>query len=231
MARAGIRKIDEIVGPDGTKHPIHCNLETGVFTVKILDGDKRTLERFDGKDLEKVRADATEWIRGNTELDWKPILVIRSERGARWEAYKGSERSIDLEYERVFRATRKDKSFVYKEFDKPPDPKWPAHFIEADDDEVDGVPGKEIRRSWGDDSKILDYTPERWSALRMISVMIRTLNERIHGLIEAGTFEGLLETLAQNGTGLLLEAPKPQVDGKQDGKQDGKKDKKEKAHA
>lgn len=228
MARAGIRKIDEIVGPDGSRHPIQCNLGTGVFIVKILDGNKTVLQRFDGKDLEKVRADATEWIRGNVALEWLPILVISSERGC-WnnsDNYEGSEGSIDLDYERYFRAIRKDGGVVYKEFAKPLDPKDPTHhLVHARKDDMDCVPGKEVRCLWGDESKVLEYTQERWSALRMISVMIRSLNERIHGLIEGGTFDAFLLTLVKKGAGMLLEGPK------EGAKEAQKKEQKEKAHA
>jgi len=204
----GIRKIDEIAGPDGTLHPIRCDLATGKFSIVFADASGVTVHRIDGKDLEKVREEAVAWLKETSTLKWEPVILMRcGYNRSSWQTYVGSEKSIDLEYTRYFRAARKNGEAIWKEFAKSPSPSYPDIFNEADDDDVEGVPGKDCRAGWISESKVIPYTPARWSSLRTISVMIKTLNERIHGLVEGDKMEALLESIAAKGAPALLFAP------------------------
>lgn len=208
MKKPGVRKIDEIVAVDGTKHPIRCDLGTGMFSVVFSDASGQTVHRISGKDLEQVRAEAVAWLKETSTLKWQAVILLRCGYSrSSWQTYVGSEKSIDLEYTRYFRAVRTDGEAIWKEFAKQPSPSYPNAFNEAEDDDVEGVPGKDCRGAWASESKLIQYTAERWSSLRTISVMIKTLNERIYSLVDGDKMEALLESIAAKGAPALLFAP------------------------
>lgn len=217
MARTerGYKKIDEIVWEDGTKYPITVSKETGEFRVQIPDPESeyRNLASFSGKDLQEIRDQAIAWLKDNQELDWEAVIIIRGAEkigGIRHaEEYK-----INLDYKRYYRAKRKNGAYLWKEFagDK--------HLNEADKEEVKGQPGRPCSEpygfiaaisdpeKYGSDCLALPYSPERWSALRTISLLIKQLNERINALLDQGKLDDMLLSIAQRGAQALLPAPK-----------------------
>jgi len=203
----GWRKIDEIEGPNREKIEIRCNLASGVFMAEIPDPNnprRSSLEKFEGKNLEKVKADAIGWLKGNEKVVWEAIIILRG--ATKWRGVRdASDSSLDLHYGRFFRAKRPDGDYLWKDFKEKDNGKKDS------DDEVEGVPGElnKFAPHTGEDSLVLPYTPERWSALRMISLLIKQLNERINALFDQGGLDNMLTTIADRGArALLLPAPK-----------------------
>lgn len=218
MARGekGYKKFDEIVWEDGAKYPILVNKETGEFRVQFPDptSEYRNLASFSGKDLQEVRDQAIAWLKDNQELDWEGVIIIRG--ADKVGGYRhASEESVNLSYKRYFRAKRKNNSYLWKEFAKAGDN---PHHNEADKDDVEGQPGKPCGEPYGvlssavdpknSDTLVLPYSPERWSALRTISLLIKNLNERINTLLDQGKLDDMLLSIAQRGAQALLPGPK-----------------------
>lgn len=206
MARStrGWRKFDEIPWEDGAKYVIRCSTETGEFMVEIPDptSDYRSLAKFVDKDLNKVKEEAVAWLKDNSTLSWEAVIIIKGgEKNPLGRMYV-SEDSLSLKYDRYYRAKRKDGSYLWKEYAKD------KHQNSADDDDVKGMPGRAMREPSIHERVVLPYTPERWSALRMISLIITQINERINALIDQGKFDDMLTTIAQRGAALLLPGPK-----------------------
>lgn len=200
----GWRKFDEIPWEDGTKHVIKCSTETGEFMIEIEDpgGGWQSLAKFKDKDLNKVKEEAIAWLKDNSTLSWEAIIIIKGgEKNPLGRMYV-SEESLSLRYDRYFRAKRRDGSYLWKEYAKD------KHQNSADDDDVTGMPGRSLREPNTHERVVLPYTPERWSALRMISLIITQINERINALIDQGKFDDMLSTIAQRGASLLLPGPK-----------------------
>jgi len=221
MARMerGYKKIDEIVWEDGTKYTIAVNKENGEFRVEIPDheSDYRTLAVFRGNDLQQVRDETLAWLRDNAVLDWEAVIIIRGSESIGGYRH-ASEETINLNYKRYYRAKRKDGTYLWKEFAKAGD----THLNTAESDEVKGQPGRPCGQPFGfvsevvaaveprraKDSLLLPYTPERWSALRTISLLIKSLNERVNALLDQGKLDEMLLSIAQRGAQALLPAPK-----------------------
>jgi hypothetical protein len=198
----GWRKFDEISCEDGAKVPIRCNTETGEFMAEIPNPEypSQSLAKFSGKDLNKVKAEAVAWLKDNATLQWEAIIVVNG--ASRWKGVReSSDNSLNLHYRRAYRAKRRDGSFLWKEFSLDGE-------NESDDDEVKGKPGRTTSGPGiGEDSVVLPYTSERWSALRMISLLIKHINERLHALLDQGKLDDLLLSIAQRGAMALLPAP------------------------
>lgn len=199
----GWRKFDEIACEDGTKLSVRCSTETGEFMVEIPDptSHHRPLATFKSKDLNRVKEQAVRWLKENATLTWEAIIIIRG--ASRWNGKReSSDDTLNLRYLRSYRAKRPDGEYLWKEFSVDGED-------EAQDDEVNGKPGRTTRGHGVDeDSLVLPYTVERWSSLRMISLLVKQLNERIHALLDQKKFDDLLGSIAQRGTSALLPAPK-----------------------
>lgn len=196
MRQHGIRKIETIVAEDGSKHDIKLHMETGTFSIAIHEeGNYQSAVRFDGT-LEEVRSKAKAWLKDNTNLKFEPMLWIKSGEDNSWQ--KASDSHIDLEYKRYFKAVRPDGSTLWKEF-------RPVYTEGGREDAVNGEPGNPTRGPWTDKTAILlPYTPERWSALRMIGLMVRQLNERMAKLVKDGKFDDALKNIASQGMLALM---------------------------
>jgi hypothetical protein len=199
----GWRKFDEIPWEDGTKHIIRCSTETGEFMVEIEDPDGgwQSLAKFQDKDLNTVKEQTVAWLKDNSTLSWEAIIVVKGGEKNLGRMFS-SEDSLSLKYDRYFRAKRKDGSYLWKEYAKD------KYKNSADKDDVTGMPGRPMREPPFHERVVLPYTAERWSALRMISLIIKQMNERINALIDQGKFDDMLLTIAQRGAALLLSGPK-----------------------
>jgi len=166
-------KVGKVQGPDG-HYDIRFNTKTATFSVGLPG---KTVE---GKDFEKLKADAEAWLSGSRDLDWSPVIAVKI------EDYLGSDRSIVLGFERYFRAERQDEIY------------WKYFHTKGDmKSEAKGTPG-ENSRGPDHDAQILEYSPERWKAIRAFGDLLESLNARLRS--EFGKdFTKFLDSVVEHG--------------------------------
>ncbi len=199
MSRGGF-KFDEIKAEDGTKIPIKLDKDSGVFSIEVSKG-----ERIQGTELDDVKRRALAWLAENRALDWKPRIAIAFEGRSGWRAGH----SISLEYARGFVAVDARGSGTAAAWDE---------IAETDEErelnKLDTLRGKPGRRDsdWkfraGENRVVLEYTPERWSALRLITRAIESIEEKLQAFLSEEKAAATLAAIAQAGVANLLAGPK-----------------------
>lgn len=204
MARRGVVKVDQFEWR-GVIYPISLNKETGEFSAHIPNPDEsqgtRYLESFRGE-LPTVKAQLAKYLKESDgkDLEWEPVILIKRDKRESWEIGRRGQNSLDLSYDRGFKAKTMSGKMIWREFGT------------NDDDEV--VPKM---REYNSDPPYyrvnaveLAYTPERWSSLRLITETMKAMNERLQAILEGGTDEVLkmLTGISEKGAQLLLPAPK-----------------------
>lgn len=216
MSDRGWRKFDELKGEDGTKCLIRVNHESGEFRATVRpQGEQdtsysRPVFDFRAKTLEEVKEAAQKYLADTLKLEWRPMIVIfePSKRG-RWETEKGpDENHVSLRYERYFVAIRVDGSRIWKD--------WKAVYSEEDKkravdrmETLVGEPGYATDRENYAYTQLIDYTPARWSALRLMSHAIRELNRKLDHEFLGKDLNGFLEAVAERGNMMFLPGPTP----------------------
>lgn len=191
--------------PNNERFQVVLDVSSGEFRIELTGHD----HLIKADTLEKVRADALAWLRGNANLDMKPVIVVQISDPILSHA-GDNEESLMLSYERCFLGIRKDKEKIWK--------KWQntGEIPEDGDSWLDCVEGKPSTTSEyisnESTSKILPYTVEKWKALRKISKLIRTMNTRLVELFEGKDFEGFLLDLYKRDMVFGLPAPKAKAE-------------------
>lgn len=180
---------------------VTLNISSGEFCIN-LKGHDHTVK---AETLEKVKADAKEWLRGNANLEMKPVILVRM--GDPVLSYaRDNEKSLMLNYDRCFVGVRHDKKKIWKKWENtgeiPEDgDSW--------DDCVEGKPSSQAEFPWNEErSKILPYTVEKWVALRKISKLIKAMNTRLDEIVESKNLEGFLMDIYKKEIPIGLPAPK-----------------------
>jgi hypothetical protein len=191
-------------------YQIYLNKKTGEFTIEISPE-----HAVSGKDLETVRKEATAFIESLHKLEFKPVIYI--EHSHDFGTLKPSDDRLDFEYKRYFRAVDRTGKAIWRRFQEEGD-------IPEDDsdnnwlDALEGKPGEvmfEPSGSSGDKTVILDYTPERWKALRRISKAMMVLNRRLEEIVKPKVIETFLDDITKRGLSGLLAGPAPYAKGKE----------------
>jgi hypothetical protein len=192
-------KFDELDCPDGSKLPIKLNREGGEFFIEIEGEDS-----FRGKDLEDVKRRTLAWLNENRALKWKPMISIEfDERSAGFR----SGHKINLEYHRAFVATDSKGKTIVSYFDEitPPGDNETERA-----DLLEGNPGRrdsDWRYRPDEGRVVLDYTPERWSALRLITRAIEDIEAKLRVFLAPKKAEETLGAIAAAGVAKLLGGP------------------------
>lgn len=205
--RKGMRKTGKVVDHfewhiSNEKFQVTLDTDTGEFRI-ILTGHDHIAR---GYTLEKVKADAIDWLKGNANLGMKPVIVIRMSEQRVAHAHD-NEHELMLRYERYFLGIRKDKVKVWKAWEDT------GEIPEGDGNGwLDCLEGKASNQSDSpfdeDRSKIIPYTPEKWKALRKISKLIRALNIRLDEIVRSRNLEGFLIDIYKKEMVFGLPAPK-----------------------
>lgn len=203
MAQRGVIKIEEFKWRDKV-FPIMLNKETGEFSVHIPNPDKEAgsyatpLETFRGELLE-VKEKLEKYLRESDgkDLKWEAVILISSHEPPHWE--KKAHR-IDLEYVRGFIAKTSSGKSLWRRFDTNN-----KDDIEQKMDNYNSDPPY----FWASAIR-LDYTPERWSSLRLITESIEVMNEKLQEILHGGADKvaHMLHGIAEKGAQMLLPAPK-----------------------
>lgn len=190
MNRTGRRKAKpvEVYKHRGMEVDIVLNHQTGMFLAELpFDGnskDERNPDHsFGGQDcysdesLVDLRIKLERAIDARLNSTFKPAIYVET---------LGENDSLSLEYHRVYEAPKPGGGLLIRQFI--------AKGAMAEgylEDEVDGSPGAYCYRRT-DGVTRLDYSPEKWKALRKLSEMLEKLREKINE--EIGN-TGRLETL------------------------------------
>jgi hypothetical protein len=198
LRQAGVRKIDTMT-IEGEPFDIYCDLNSGEFRIEVDH------EVFRGKSLPNVKAKAVVRITERNGGQWKPVILVR---GREFYSDEREECELMLSYNRMFRAVQANSENVY----------WKPWYCTSkdgasvgnDEDCVTGTPGPDCCRTPMDlgSSTVLDYTPEKWLALRSISKAMRELNLRIGEMIKPNRCEAFLAGVAHGDSLRLLMPPK-----------------------
>ncbi len=205
MARAGVVKVDKLEWR-GVVYHIYLDKETGQFSAHIPDPDNSRcpLESFYG-DLPTVKKQIEKYLKeaDGKDLKWEPVILIKREKRESWEIGRRGENSLDLMYDRGFRAKTISGKLLWREF------------LETNPDDKNDVDVKMREYNteppyWKTNAVELAYTPERWSSLRLITETMKLMNERLQAILNSGADEvaHMLTGVATKGAGLLLPAPK-----------------------
>jgi hypothetical protein len=206
--RQGVVIIDTIKRHD-QEIPIRLDKESGEFQVEVGG------HSFCGKDLGQVRQQAIDLLDETNVISFEPVIVV-----AYVESNTGhgpDEESIEFQYERYYRGKMKSgkefwKTFVAKneidDEDHVEGQRWK--------DVVGGRPGEATSVPWilrETANDVMEYTPERWTALRQVSRAVAEINRRLHQIVKEGRTEDFLANISRHGTaGLLLMSPEKAKD-------------------
>lgn len=205
MARRGVVIVDQFEWR-GVIYPIKLHKESGDFSANIPNPDEsqgtRYLESFRG-DLPTVKSQLEKYLKeaDGKDLKWEPVILIKVDQRERWEMGRHGQNSLDLTYDRGFRAKTISGKLLWREFN-----------VGNDDDNV------EVKiREYNSDAPYyrttaveLAYTPERWSSLRLITKTMEIMNERLQAILQGGADEvaKMLTGISEKGAQMLLPAPK-----------------------
>lgn len=187
------------------KFQVTLDIGSGEFRINLTGHDHIVT----GETLEKVKADAKEWLNANADLEMKPMIVIRMSDPVVAHA-RDNEQALMLHYDRCFMGIRKDKQKIWK--------KWhnTGSIPEDGDSWLDCLEGKASSQSeslWDEaNSKIVPYTNEKWLALRKISKMIRVMNTRLEEIVGSKNLEGFLLDIYKKEMPIGLPAPKAKAE-------------------
>lgn len=182
MNKTGRRKKKpvEVFEHRGMKVEIALNHQTGSFLAELPFDQNSVDERnpnssFGGsdnyinRDLLELRQQLMKAIDARLDSQFKPAIYVES----LGERHSGS---MNLEYHRVFEAPKPGgDGMLIRQFI--------ANGAVAEGflpDEVDGKPGAYCYRRTGEGVTRLDYSPEKWMALRKLSEMLEKLREKIN---------------------------------------------------
>ena len=191
----GVRKIDTFE-VDGVTLEVHCEMETGKFRIEV---DNKV---FEGSNLSDVRTKATTYVSEKKRADFKPVILVQAHGG-----FDNDEDRLVLRYERFFRANGDNEGKTL----------WKAWNFEGerkgkDADRTDGKPSYNLINfpGWRSDATFIEYTPERWLALRSISKAMAELNKRLKEAIKPNKCEEFLASIHQRGVERLMAPEKKQ---------------------
>jgi hypothetical protein len=184
------------------KFQVTLDTDSGEFRINLTNHD----HIVKGTTLEGVKTEAKDWLKGNAELEMKPVIVVRMS-SARVSNASGNEEELMLKYERYFLGIRKDKVKVWKAWQDT------GEIPEGDgntwSDCLEGKPSNQSDSPWDEDSsKIIPYTVEKWKALRKISKLIRAMNIRLEEIVGSKELEGFLLDVYKKEMVFGLPAPK-----------------------
>lgn len=190
--RPGQIALDDICLEGGIVVKVHLNKETGVFHARydeIWKGENiehHGGESWEGKDLEKIRADVRKWALEEKALKWEPMIAVGPENGF---GMHNARSVLGQKFERLMRAKKhKGESYEWRSwaYNKPDD----GGFIYDKDLEVYPPSGSTSEPSTFRDGDIppvvMEYTPERWLALLQLVEMEKALRTKLLELVEGG---------------------------------------------
>lgn len=184
------------------KFQVTLDIDTGKFRINLTNHD----HIVEGDALEKVKAEAKDWLKGNAGIEMKPVIVIRMDERNVAHAHDNEE-ALLLKYERCFLGIRKDKGKVWKNFDTTGD--IPEGDGNGWDDCLEGKASNQSYNIWDEaHSKVIPYTVEKWKALRKISKLIRAMNIRLEEIVCGNDLEGFLLDVYRKEMVFGLPAPK-----------------------
>ena len=217
--RPGQIALDDIKLEGGIVVHVRLNKESGIFYADYMEtyeGENQThhdTKSWEGKDLEKIRAEVREWAANEKALKWEPVIAVGPK-----DSFGLSQGTTVLgqTFQRLLRG-KKHKGGGYEwrywAFSKPAkNGETHTGFVYDKDLEVYPPAGKTHEPSAFRDGDvnpvILEYTPERWLALLQLVEMEKALKEKLNDLVVAG--EGKLAGFLANvpKIGLLGLAPK-----------------------
>ena len=142
--RRGFKQFEKFKYEDGSEHLILFESETSLFHCNV-EG-----QNMHDSDLNKLKGMVIDKLDLTRSLNWEPLITTEARK---WNDY-------ELDFERIFRASKADGSVVYKD--------W-AGTYDKDKQEWDdekGEPGRD--KSLSDEAEIFPYTNELWKALGKI---------------------------------------------------------------
>lgn len=185
----GMMTIEEVKLEGGITIPITLIKESGIFFAEhfqTFEGENITHndhERWEDKDLDKVRAKIKAWHLEKVKLKWEPIIVL-------WPGGTGFHNSVNKVlgsgFERMMRAKKLSsdsyewRSWAYK---KPNSDFLYDHDLEVY--EPSGTTGEPHGWQNEPDPVILAYTPARWTSLLQLRKMEEALRDRLEEILKA----------------------------------------------
>jgi hypothetical protein len=158
-----------------------------------------------------VRQQAIDLLDETNVITFKPVIVV-----AYVESNTGhgpDEEDIEFKYERYYRGKMKSGKEVWTTFVAKNDTDDEDDTTEARKwaDVVGGRPGEATSVPWilrEEANDVIEYTPERWTALRQVSRAVAEINRRLLQIVKEGRTEDFLANIGRHGTaGLLLMSP------------------------
>lgn len=199
MAQRGVVKVDQYEWR-GIVYPIMLHKGSGEFSVNVKNPDGEILESFQG-DLPTVKEKLEKYLKeaDGKDLKWEPRIIIKCDKKESWEYGRRGQNSLDLDYTRGFRAKTMSGKLLWREF-----------IGEEDDVELNMRQYNSDPPYYRTDAIDLEYTPERWSSLRLITETMKAMNERLQAILQGGADEvsKMLHGISEKGAQLLLPAPK-----------------------
>jgi hypothetical protein len=200
--RPGWIALDDIELEGGVVVRVQLDKEKGVFHARYEEVHKgedceyHSGKTWEGKDLEKIRADVSEWHRAMNQLKWEPVIVIQ-ECG-----HSNQKAVLDQGFTRMMRARKmngKGYEWRYWPVTKPEEKEEGGQRIGSgsfvNDHDLDvyppGAMSSEPFTTRSDETPpvILEYTPERWTALLTLVEMEKALHARFREIVEHGAEE------------------------------------------
>lgn len=198
-------KLDDIKLEGGIIVKVHLVKETGIFHATYFRryeterGWESENKSWEGKDLDKIRADIAKWAKEEKALKWEPVISVSS--NDEWHS-GGKHKVLGQEFERLMRAPKlKGEGFEWRNWaHEKPDGGW----LYDSDLEVYGPSAttSEPTNFHGDNEPVvMAYTPERWLALLDLVKMEEALRDRLQEFVSAGNqkLELFLSTIPQSG--------------------------------
>lgn len=193
---------------DKSSYDINLDTEGGEFSIYLKDYQ----HSIRGETLEKVREDARQYLEQHCRTEFKPMIVVS--HGDRFHDFTihAKNHNLAFSYERAFRGTRPDGEEVWRtwEADEP--------FPESGggwDDAVKGKPGRVTHIGYHDTDVVIEYTAEKWKALRQLTRMAQMLQKKLQEIrSSAKRMDTFLLDIHARGTVPLLEQAPPKKKGR-----------------
>lgn len=179
MSERGVRKLEE-VSNEGGYGKITIDTHTGVFKGIVVKPGRLESEIWscEGKDLQEVRSELREYLLGVADVKWEPVILIgRPEAEDEHHIWRRVEHKITLEYSRAFTGKTKSGKVVWKDLKRDDRTEEALNCTEIELGNLDTPP-------YRSESIIIPYTPSDWSALRLLSLMIKELNAKLNSFLK-----------------------------------------------
>lgn len=161
------RVFETVNAEDGTKFEIRWVEKERMFFASPEPGYE-----FRSEDPNALREALKEWIHENVTLSWEPLITLRHQN---WSGHEGD--FFGLDFERLFRATKKDGKFLFRNFEAEGEcqNEW-ADVVKG----RPGAPRSGVERG----TLIIPYTPERWLELRRAKRSFEEMKRRANKFVQ-----------------------------------------------